>query len=160
MCQEDTQFIGGDEITFYFRGRKGQDFCMVSDSNLHINVHFIEKRIQNMQRDFIWVQSLGILFDTHTLFIGAKNSSVWDDSNDCLSLGFNGEPIHLLDGEGTKWESVTSPSVTITSLRYTNLVEVEVEGNFKLKATVVLINRECVFKIIGSHKRIALLIWT
>ena len=47
---------------------------------------------------------------------------------------------------------VTSPSVTITSLRYTNLVEVELEVNFKLKATVVLINRECVLKIMGSHE--------
>ncbi|KAK7847291.1 hypothetical protein CFP56_006737, partial [Quercus suber] len=54
---------------------------------------------------------------------------LYNDSNDCLPLGFNGEPIHLLDGEGTKWESVTSPSVTITSLRYTNLVEVFMEGN-------------------------------
>ena len=48
MCQEDPEFIGGDEITFYFHGRKGQDFCILSDSNLHINVHFIERRIQNM----------------------------------------------------------------------------------------------------------------
>uniref|UniRef100_A0A7N2MP19 Late embryogenesis abundant protein n=1 Tax=Quercus lobata TaxID=97700 RepID=A0A7N2MP19_QUELO len=84
----------------------------------------------------------GILFDTHNLFIGAKNTSIWDDSNDRLSLGFNGEPIHLLDGEGTKWESTTSPSVTITRLRDTNSVEVEVEGNFKIKATVVPITEK------------------
>ncbi|KAK9999541.1 hypothetical protein SO802_019144 [Lithocarpus litseifolius] len=141
VCQ-DPRFVGGDGITFYFHGKKGQDFCIVSDSNLHINARFIGKRNQNMKRDFTWVQSLGILFDTHNLFIGAKNTSIWDDSNDRLSLGFNGEPIHLLDGEGTKWESVTSPSVAITRLRDTNSVEVEVEGNFKIKATVVPITEK------------------
>nr|POE71203.1 hypothetical protein CFP56_29035 [Quercus suber] len=141
VCQ-DPRFVGGDGITFYFHGKKGQDFCIVSDSNLHINAHFIGKRNQNMKRDFTWVQSLGILFDTHNLFIGAKNTSIWDDSNDRLSLGFNGEPIHLLDGEGTKWESMTSPSVTITRLRDTNSVDVEVEGNFKIKATVVPITEK------------------
>ncbi|XP_050281189.1 uncharacterized protein LOC126722075 [Quercus robur] len=141
VCQ-DPRFVGGDGITFYFHGKKAQDFCIVSDSNLHINAHFIGKRNQNMKRDFTWVQSLGILFDTHNLFIGAKNTSIWDDSNDRLSLGFNGEPIHLLDGEGTKWESMTSPSVTITRLRDTNSVEVDVEGNFKIKATVVPITEK------------------
>ncbi|XP_075633870.1 uncharacterized protein LOC142606394 [Castanea sativa] len=141
VCQ-DPRFVGGDGITFYFHGKKGQDFCIVSDSNLHINAHFIGKRNQNMKRDFTWVQSLGILFDSHNLFIGAKNTSIWDDSNDRLSLGFNGEPIHLLDGEGTEWESMTSPSVTITRLRDTNSVEVEVEGNFKIKATVVPITEK------------------
>ncbi|XP_075633871.1 uncharacterized protein LOC142606395 [Castanea sativa] len=141
VCQ-DPRFVGGDGITFYFHGKKGEDFCIVSDSNLHINAHFIGKRNQNMKRDFTWVQSLGILFDTHNLFIGAKNTSIWDDSSDRLSLGFNGEPIHLLDGEGTKWESMTSPSVTITRLRDTNSVEVEVEGNFKIKATVVPITEK------------------
>nr|POE71207.1 hypothetical protein CFP56_29039 [Quercus suber] len=141
-CQDPRFVGGGDGITFYFHGKKGQDFCIVSDSNLRINARFIGKRNQNMKRDFTWVQSLGILFDTHNLFIGAKNTSIWEDSNDRLSLGFNGEPIHLLDGEGTKWESMTSPSVTITRLLDTNSVEVEVEGNFKIKATVVPITEK------------------
>ena len=74
-----------------------------------------------MKRDFVWVQSLGILFDTHTLFIGSKNSSIWDDSNDCISLGFNGELMYLLDVEGMVLESMTSPSVVITNLQYINL---------------------------------------
>ncbi|KAK4340211.1 hypothetical protein RND71_041673 [Anisodus tanguticus] len=39
VCQ-DPRFIGADGITFYFHG-KDKDFCLVSDSNLHINGHFI-----------------------------------------------------------------------------------------------------------------------
>ncbi|KAK9999543.1 hypothetical protein SO802_019146, partial [Lithocarpus litseifolius] len=87
------QFVGGDGISFYLHGKSGQDFCIVFYSNLYVTTHFFGKRNPNMKRDFTWVQSLGILFDTHTLFIGAKNSLIWDDSNDHLSLGFNGELI-------------------------------------------------------------------
>ncbi|KAI3517155.1 hypothetical protein L1887_16364 [Cichorium endivia] len=36
LCQ-DPRFVGGDGVTFYFHGRKDQDFCLVSDNNLHIN---------------------------------------------------------------------------------------------------------------------------
>lgn len=141
MCQ-DPRFVGGDGITFYFHGKKDQDFCIVSDSNIHINAHFIGKRNLNMKRDFTWVQSLGILFDTHNLFIGAKNTSLWDDSVDRLSLSFDGEPIYLSDAEGSKWQSITSPTVTITRICDANSVEVEVEGNFKIKVTVVPITEK------------------
>ncbi|KAI6669839.1 hypothetical protein NL676_004724 [Syzygium grande] len=33
-----------------------------------------------MCRDFTWVQSLGILFGSHYLFIGALETSAWDDT--------------------------------------------------------------------------------
>lgn len=69
VCQ-DPRFIGGDGVTFYFHGKKDRDFCLVSDSNLHINGHFIGRRNQDMKRDFTWVQALGILFDTHQLHVG------------------------------------------------------------------------------------------
>jgi len=124
VCQ-DPRFVGGDGLTFYFHGQKDRDFCIVSDSNLHINAHFIGRRNENMKRDFTWVQSLGILFDTHKLFIGARKTPTWDDSVDRLSLAVNGEPIYLLDGEGAKWESMTSPRIAI-----------------KIKATVVPITEK------------------
>jgi len=46
----------------------------------------------------------------------------------------------LLDGEVMKWESMTSPSVIITNLHNINLEQVKVEGDFKIKAIVLLIN--------------------
>ncbi|CAK9153822.1 unnamed protein product [Ilex paraguariensis] len=143
VCQ-DPRFIGGDGITFYFHGKKGHDFCIVSDSNLHINAHFIGKRNQNMKRDFTWVQSIGILFDNHQLFLGAKKTATWNDAIDHLDLAFDGESISLPDGDGATWTpALTLASVvSITRSHDTNAVVIEVEGNFQIRATVVPISEK------------------
>ncbi|XVF45083.1 hypothetical protein PTKIN_Ptkin02bG0177200 [Pterospermum kingtungense] len=139
VCQ-DPRFIGGDGTTLYFHGKKDQDFCLVSDSNLHINGHFIGKRNENMKRDFTWVQSIAILFDKHQLFLGALKTSTWDDSIDRLSLSFDGEPVTLPKTEGVKWQSAYVPAVSIT--RASDINNVIVEGNFKITAKVVPITEE------------------
>ncbi|XP_059650048.1 uncharacterized protein LOC132295781 [Cornus florida] len=141
VCQ-DPRFIGGDGLTFYFHGKKDLDFCLVSDSNLHINAHFIGRRNQNMRRDFTWVQSIGVLFDNHKLFIGAQKTATWDDTVDHLALAFDGEQIVLPQTEGAKWQSEATPNVSITRISDTNTVIVEVEGNFKITTKVVPITEE------------------
>ncbi|KAJ4716267.1 Root cap/late embryogenesis-like protein [Melia azedarach] len=139
VCQ-DPRFIGGDGITFYFHGKKEKDFCLFSDSNIHINAHFIGRRNENMKRDFTWVQSLAILFDKHQLFIGALKTSTWDDSVDRLALSFDGEPVSLSEKEGSKWQYSTN--VSIIRAAETNSVTVEVEGQLKITAKVVPITEE------------------
>ncbi|XP_010034211.2 uncharacterized protein LOC104423415 [Eucalyptus grandis] len=141
VCQ-DPRFIGGDGITFYFHGKKNRDFCLVSDSNLHINAHFIGRRNANMRRDFTWVQSLGILYGSHNLFIGALKTSAWDDAVDRLSLYLDGAPITLPQHEGASWHSETTPRISFTRYRDTNAMEIEVEKNFKIKAMVVPITQK------------------
>ncbi|KAI3936354.1 hypothetical protein MKW92_036283 [Papaver armeniacum] len=141
VCQ-DPRFIGGDGITFYFHGKQNRDFCLLSDSNLHINAHFIGKRNQNLKRDFTWVQAIGILFGDHQIYVGAQKTAAWDDSVDRLGLTFDGQPIYLPESEGAKWQSEVAPSVTITRSSMTNNVIVEVEGNFKISANVVPITEE------------------
>ncbi|MCL7026872.1 hypothetical protein MKW94_004579 [Papaver nudicaule] len=138
VCQ-DPRFIGGDGITFYFHGKKDHDFCLVSDSNLHINARFIGRRNQNMMRDFTWVQSIGAIFDSHKLYIGALKTSTWDDSVDRLAVTVDGEPIELPLSAGAKWET---NGVSIARSRNTNSITVEVEGNFKITANVVPITEE------------------
>ncbi|KAL8158494.1 hypothetical protein V2J09_000031 [Rumex salicifolius] len=140
VCQ-DPRFIGADGITFYFHGKKDKDFCLVTDSNLHINGHFIGKRNDNMRRDFTWVESLGILFGDHQLYVGAIKTATWNDNVDRLALSFNGEPILIPQNQGQVWRS-NSGSLTITRLHHTNAVEMEAEGSFKIKAVVVPITQK------------------
>ncbi|KAM7279981.1 hypothetical protein ACFE04_007115 [Oxalis oulophora] len=138
VCQ-DPRFIGADGIQFYFHGKKDRDFCLVSDSNLHINGHFIGKRNENMKRDFTWVQSIAVLFDKHQLFIGALKTSKWEDSVDRLVMSFDGAPVTIEGGEGAKWQSA---GFSITRMSETNSIVIEAEGNFKLTAKVVPITEE------------------
>ncbi|KAL0534253.1 hypothetical protein IC582_028542 [Cucumis melo] len=142
VCQ-DPKFIGGDGITFYFHGKKDRDFCIVTDSNLHINAHFIGRRNVDMKRDFTWVQSLGILFGSHKLFISARKTSTWDDANDRLYISLDDETILLPNQEGATWSNSTSyEGIAISRSRKTNAVEIEVPGNFKIKAVVVPITEK------------------
>ncbi|RZC85730.1 hypothetical protein C5167_026403 [Papaver somniferum] len=141
VCQ-DPRFIGGDGNTFYFHGKQNRNFCLLSDSNLHINAHFIGKRNQNMKRDFTWVQAIGVLFNNHKIYVGARETAMWDDSVDRLGLSFDGQPIYLPESEGAKWQSEVDPSVTITRSSVANKIIVEVEGSFKITANVVPITEE------------------
>ncbi|CAK9188343.1 unnamed protein product [Ilex paraguariensis] len=138
----DPRFVGGDGVTFYFHGRKDQDFCLVSDTNLHINAHFIGKRNPNLKRDFTWVQSLGIMFDNHKILVGAQKTSKWNDNVDHVVMSFDNTTISLPPNEGSKWNSLVMPSVTVTRTSNTNGVMVEVANNFKVIATVVPITAE------------------
>ncbi|KAB2635906.1 zonadhesin-like [Pyrus ussuriensis x Pyrus communis] len=141
VCQ-DPHFIGGDGITFYFHGKKNHDFCLLSDSNLHINAHFIGRRNHNMKRDFTWVQSIAILFGKHQLFIGAQKTAIWDDATDRLALSFDGVPITLPKSEGARWQSISVPTVSLGRVSGTNNVMVEVEGSFRITAKVVPITEQ------------------
>ncbi|XP_060962821.1 uncharacterized protein LOC115702636 [Cannabis sativa] len=141
VCQ-DPRFIGGDGITFYFHGKKDNDFCLLSDSNLHINAHFIGKRNSNMKRDFTWVQSIGILFGKHQLSIGALKTDTWDDSVDRLFITFDGEPIILQESKGARWQSNNAPSVFVVRGVDTNNIMVEIDRMLRITAKVVPITAE------------------
>ncbi|KAH7845200.1 hypothetical protein Vadar_010890 [Vaccinium darrowii] len=136
---EDPRFVGGDGITFYFHGRKDQDFCLVSDPNLHINARFIGKRNPNLNRDFTWVQSIGILFNNHKLLVAAKKTSKWDDAVDRLAIFMDNNPVSLPAAEGSEWKS---PAVTATRTAAANRVTIEAVGAFRLNVAVVPITAE------------------
>ncbi|GJW87408.1 root cap [Tanacetum coccineum] len=137
LCQ-DPRFVGGDGVTFFFHGRKNEDFCLVSDPNLHINGHFIGKRDQKLTRDFTWVQSIGVMFDDHQLLVGAKRTSTWDDNEEHLYISFDGTPLFL---DGPNWNYRNS-SLVITRTSSTNGVAIEVQDIFRITAAVVPIGAE------------------
>ncbi|KAL9272504.1 hypothetical protein AKJ16_DCAP19499 [Drosera capensis] len=141
VCQ-DPRFIGGDGLAFYFHGKKDRDFCLVTDPAVHINAHFIGKRNENMTRDFTWVQALGIRFDNHQLYVGAKKTAIWNDAIDRIELRLNGLHISIPASKGASWRSPSAPSLTISRSHIVNDVVIDVAGNFKIKAVVVPITKK------------------
>ena len=139
VCQ-DPRLIGGDGLMFYFHGKKDKDFCLVSDPTVHINAHFIGKSGKK-GRDFTWVQSIGVLFGSHQLYIGAKKVSKWHESVDNMLIQLNGEEIMIPAGMSKRWRSPVS-GLKIQDIAETNKVKVAVEGLVEIEARVVPISSE------------------
>uniref|UniRef100_A0A0C9QVW6 TSA: Wollemia nobilis Ref_Wollemi_Transcript_5020_1293 transcribed RNA sequence n=1 Tax=Wollemia nobilis TaxID=56998 RepID=A0A0C9QVW6_9CONI len=139
VCQ-DPRFIGGDGIMFYFHGKKDRDFCLVSDSNLHINGHFIGKtKTRGLRRDFTWVQSIGVQFDSHQLYVGANKVAAWDDGVDQLKIQLDGQEVVPPPGKGAV---ASSGEVTVTRVQNANAVSIRVGERFAVTARVVPITEE------------------
>ncbi|CAL5383393.1 unnamed protein product [Camellia sinensis] len=140
VCQ-DPRFIGADGIMFYFHGNKDKDFCLVSDSEIHINAHFIGKRSKK-GRDFTWVQSIGILFGPHQFYLGARTVAKWHESTENMLIQLNGEEEILIPTvQGKTWQSPET-GLTIERLADTNKVKIKVEGLFEIVTRVVPITSE------------------
>ncbi|XP_020085186.1 uncharacterized protein LOC109708031 [Ananas comosus] len=135
----DPRFIGGDGIKFYFHGKKNKDFCLVTDSDIHVNAHFIGK--QGKGRDFTWVQSIGILFGSQQFYVGARKVATWHGSDDNMHVQFNGADINIPSGDGEMW---TSPEgdLQIKRVGETNSIVAEVVGVVKIGVRVVPITEE------------------
>lgn len=146
MCQ-DPRFIGADGVTFYFHGKKEQDFCLVTDRNLHINAHFIGKRSHNKTRDFTWIQSIGVLFSddnkVHKIHLGALKTSRWEESVDHTFISLDGIPVIIPEEDGASWKHSPISSLSIERKgAETNHITVEVDGKFRITAKVVPITEE------------------
>ncbi|GJN16618.1 hypothetical protein PR202_gb03622 [Eleusine coracana subsp. coracana] len=119
----DPRFTGGDGNNFYFHGKRDQDFCILSDKNLHINAHFIGKRNAAMSRDFTWIQALGFRFADHRLYMAAQKTAKWNNDIDRLEITIDGTPIGIPTEMGATWESTTVPGLTIVRTAMTNSVK-------------------------------------
>uniref|UniRef100_A0ACD6ARV9 Uncharacterized protein n=1 Tax=Avena sativa TaxID=4498 RepID=A0ACD6ARV9_AVESA len=138
----DPRFVGADGNKFYFHGKKDEDFCIVSDVDLHINAHFIGKRNPAMSRDFTWIQALGIRFADHQLYMGAQKTIKWDNSIDRLEMTFDGIPVEIPAGINGQWQSTEVPALTVTRTSTTNGVRVQLKGVFDIMAKVVPITEK------------------
>ncbi|KAJ3683147.1 hypothetical protein LUZ60_013374 [Juncus effusus] len=139
----DPRFTGGDGNNFYFHGKKDADFCILSDSDFHINAHFIGKRNPEKNRDFTWVQALGILFgNNHRLYFGAEKTMTWNSTLDRLVVTFNGEPIAIPTESYAKWIPASVPALSITRTSEVNAIMVELKGVFTIIANAVPITKE------------------
>ncbi|KAJ3708671.1 hypothetical protein LUZ61_012376 [Rhynchospora tenuis] len=143
MACGDPRFTGADGNIFYFHGKKDQDFCILSDSDLHINAHFIGKHNPEKSRDFTWIQALGIIFgNNHRLYVGVEKTVTWDDDVDRIVITFDGECIEIPTETKAEWVPVTVPSLFITRTSDTNGIMVELRGIFTITANAVPITKE------------------
>jgi len=135
----DPRFTGGDGNTFYFHGKKDQDFCIVSDADLHINAHFIGNHNPALNRDFTWVQALGVTFgdDNHRLYVGARRAVEWDEEEDHIQVTFDGEPVDVDAVKNARWASKAVPGLSVTRMDTVNTVMVELDGVFAISANAV-----------------------
>ncbi|XP_024361876.1 uncharacterized protein [Physcomitrium patens] len=135
----DPKIVGGDGVMFYFHGYKGADFCLVSDSDLHINAHFIGMRPEGRTRDFTWVQGLGFVYGPHSLTVGVKKVAKWDATVDQLEFTYNGRAFEL---EGSSWRSDPDETMTINRVGSRNAVDVVVKDKMGVVLTALPIGHE------------------
>jgi hypothetical protein len=134
----DPRFTGGDGNTFYFHGKKDQNFCIVSDADLHINAHFIGNHNPDLKRDFTWVQALGITFGAgHRLYIGARRAVEWDEDEDHVQITFDAEPVDIDAVKKARWVSKALPGLSVMRMDTVNTVMVELDGVFSISANAV-----------------------
>ncbi|KAH7838877.1 hypothetical protein Vadar_032176 [Vaccinium darrowii] len=139
----DPRFVGGDGVMFYFHGQKGGNFAVVSDDNLQINAHFIGSRPQGRTRDYTWVQALSVMFDTHTLVLGAKRVSQWDDNVDSLLVKWDGNEINIPTNGDAEWRvDSDGREVVVERTDDVNSVRVKVTGLVEMDIKVVPIGEE------------------
>ncbi|XP_051217194.1 uncharacterized protein [Lolium perenne] len=138
----DPRFVGGDGNKFLFHGRRDADFCLLSDSNLHINAHFIGKRNEQGARDFTWVQALGIRFGGHRLYLGVKRTVTWNSAVDRLAITFDGLPVELDAAPAASWSPVSAPALSVFRTGAANGVVVRLDGRFRIVANAVPVTEE------------------
>ncbi|KAG6548542.1 hypothetical protein Mapa_010030 [Marchantia paleacea] len=137
----DPRLVGGDGSMFYFHGASNQDFCLVTDRNLHINGHFIGLRPEGRSRDYTWIQSLGLLFGSHSFSVGAKKVSVWNDNVDQLIFSYDGVAFSVEEEVGAIWRS-NSGDVKVERTYETNVVEITVDRMLTMLVAVVPITEK------------------
>ncbi|KAH7296639.1 hypothetical protein KP509_26G032000 [Ceratopteris richardii] len=136
----DPRFVGGDGVMFYFHGKANENFCLVSDTELHVNAHFIGTRPADRKRDYTWVNALGIMYGHHKLSISAKRLGAWNENEDRLSLFYDGEPIDLPVGESSTWQSFDG-RVLIERTDLVNRASIVVAGLMSVDIQIVPITQ-------------------
>lgn len=137
----DPRFVGGDDIVFYFHGKRNEHFTLVSDHNLQINARFIGLRPMGRTRDYTWIQALGILFNSHMFSVETIKSTKWDDEVDHLMFTYKGENLVLHEGYPTIWESQES-DIKIERTSEKNSVLITLKEVAEISINVVPVTKE------------------
>ena len=73
--------------------------------------------------------------------MGARTTATWNDAIDRLDLSVDGRPVLLPESRGASWQHAPA-GVHIRRSQDVNVVIIEAEGKFKIKAVVVPITKK------------------
>ncbi|XP_071698922.1 uncharacterized protein [Rutidosis leptorrhynchoides] len=137
----DPRFVGGDNVVFYFHGKRNEHFTLVSDENLQINARFIGLRPMGRTRDYTWIQALGILFNSHSFTVETIKSAKWDSEIDHLKFSYKGEDLVINEGYRANWESVNG-DIKIERISEKNSVLITLREVAEISINVVPVTKE------------------
>ncbi|KAJ6332900.1 hypothetical protein OIU77_008865 [Salix suchowensis] len=137
----DPRFIGGDGIVFYFHGKSNEHFSLVSDFDLQINSRFIGHRPAGRTRDFTWIQSLGILFNSQTFSLEATRAASWDSEVDHLKFSYDGQDLVIPEGSLSTWYS-PEKDVKVERLSGKNSAIITLKDKAEIMVTAVPVTKQ------------------
>ncbi|CAN1154163.1 hypothetical protein LINPERPRIM_LOCUS40986 [Linum perenne] len=138
----DPRFVGGDGVVFYFHGKTNEVFSLVSDPNFQINGRFIGHRPTGRSRDFTWIQSLGIVFDSHKFTLEATKSVTWDSNVEHLKFTYNGQDISIAQGSLSSWYSGETKDIKVERVSSKNSVILTLKDKAEILVNVVPVTKE------------------
>ncbi|KAG5235537.1 structural constituent of cell wall [Salix suchowensis] len=153
----DPRFIGGDGIVFYFHGQSNEHFSLVSDFDLQINSRFIGHRPAGRTRDFTWIQSLGILFNSQTFSLEATRVASWDSEVDHLKFSYDGQD--LKDVKVERLSGKNSAIITLKDKAEIMVTAVPVTKqddkihSYRLPANDCFVHLRCIDGVLGRTYR-------
>jgi len=109
---------------------------------LQINAHFIGRRPEGRTRDYTWVQSLGIMFGTHTFTVGARKVAEWDDNVDQFFFTFDNQAFSLTEEHRKVWIAPEDKLITVERTDEFNSINVKIPDLMELAISVVPITEE------------------
>ncbi|KAI5068027.1 hypothetical protein GOP47_0016372 [Adiantum capillus-veneris] len=118
----DPHFVGKHGERFDFHGKDGKDYCVVSDRDIHINMHVFHGKL----RKSTFISKLGVLYRGQKILIDAQSSGLqshfWKTAVDNVELN----DVNSV---------YTRAGLTIT--RSSNFVRITVPGEVDILADIV-----------------------
>ncbi|CAN1239075.1 hypothetical protein LINGRAPRIM_LOCUS2263 [Linum grandiflorum] len=138
----DPRFVGGDGVVFYFHGKTNEVFSLVSDPNFQINGRFIGHRPSGRSRDFTWIQSLGIVFNSHKFTLEATKAATWDSNVEHLKFAYNSQDLSIAQGSLSSWYSGESKDIKVERVSNKNSVIITLKDKAEILVNVVPVTKE------------------
>ncbi|MCO5581300.1 hypothetical protein L7F22_035179 [Adiantum nelumboides] len=118
----DPHFVGKHGERFDFHGKDGKDYCVVSDRDIHINMHVFHGKL----RKSTFISKLGVLYRGQKILVDAQSSSLQSHS---WKLSVDNVELNDIDSIYTR--------ACLSITRGSNFVRILVPGEVDILADIV-----------------------